>query len=250
MDLDGIVEAFFRDGYARVGKCFDEAYLETLRVRTDALMRGEIVHEGLFFQHDSASGRYEDLEIKKGYVGPSLDYRKLEKLERDPLFAAHINAPVFERIVGAFIDGPVSIYRAVLFNKSARGGSPIPWHQDAGRLWGVDRDPFLQIWTALDDASADGGCLEVIPGSHHGGLVTPLGGVIPDAVAATRAQEGVLLPARAGEVLLVHNLVWHRSSANQSGRPRRALTVCYMTAQTRCVRTRRAPRAFVRVFER
>ena len=43
---------------------------------------GRVVIPGLFFQHDSDTGRYEDLRYGEGYVGPSLDYRKLEKLER------------------------------------------------------------------------------------------------------------------------------------------------------------------------
>ncbi|MBL8718551.1 MAG: phytanoyl-CoA dioxygenase, partial [Myxococcales bacterium] len=44
-------------------------------------MLGEVVIPGLFFQHDAASGRYEDLELGRGFIGPSLDYRKIEKLE-------------------------------------------------------------------------------------------------------------------------------------------------------------------------
>jgi len=59
----------------------------------------------------------------------------------------------------------------------------------------------------------------------------------------------VALPAIAGEVILIHNQVWHRSGVNRTDRPRRALTVCYMSAETRCLRKKRAPRRFVRVFE-
>ena len=54
--------------------------------------------------------------------------------------------------------------------------------------------------------------------------------------------------ARAGEALLLHNHVWHRSSANATSAPRRAFTVCYMDARTRCLRRKRAPRSFVEVF--
>ena len=50
-------------------------------------MLGEVQYPGLFYQHDSPTGRYEDLEFGAGWVGPSLSYRKLEKLELDPLFA-------------------------------------------------------------------------------------------------------------------------------------------------------------------
>jgi hypothetical protein len=35
---------------------------------------------------------------------------------------------------------------------------------------------------------------------------------------------------------------------NETATPRRAFTVCFMSAETRCLRTKRAPRSFVRVF--
>ena len=73
----------------------------------------------------------------------------------------------------------ITLYRAFLMNKHAGGGSDLPWHQDGGEFWGLDRDPSLQIWTALDDAPFGGGCVEVLPGTHRGGLATPLGGVVP-----------------------------------------------------------------------
>ena len=186
-----------------------------------------------------------------GWQGPSSDYRKIEKLELDPLFRAFIANPLHERIARALIVGPIALYRAVLFTKSARGGTALPWHQDGGAFWGVDRPPFLQIWTALDDCFVDGGCLEVLPGSHRAGLATPQGGVIVDEAlrAADAEQRALPLPARAGEAILVHNHLWHRSRVNRSGQRRSALSVCLMTAATRCLRKKRAPRQFLRVFE-
>ncbi len=250
IDLAAAVEQWRTHGYARLGRVFDEAWLAALRERADDIMLGRVVHEGMFFQHDAPSGRYEDLAYGQGWVGPSLAYRKLEKLERDERYLAHLSNPLFERITRSVIPGEVAIYRATMFSKAKEGSSALPWHQDGGSYWGLDRDPELQIWTALDDAPLDGGCVEVLPGSHAAGLATPLGGVIPANVLATRDAEAraVPLPARAGEVFLIHNYLWHRSGANRSGRARRAFTVCYMSAATRCLRRKRAPRSFVRVF--
>jgi phytanoyl-CoA hydroxylase len=204
----------------------------------------------LFFQHDAPSGRYDDLEYKKGWEGPSLAYRKVEKLELDPLFWAWIRNDVFRRVAARIYPGGVSLYRAFLMNKHAGGGSNLPWHQDGGSFWGLDRDPTLQIWTGLDDAPLDGGCVEVVDRSHAGGLATPLGGVVPDnKLILGRAEERTLaLPAVAGEVLLLHNHLWHRSGRTRTGRPRRALSVCYMDAATTCRRRKRAPRSFVQVW--
>ena len=90
----------------------------------------------------------------------------------------------------------------------------------------------------------------MVEGSQAKGLATPLGGVIPAEVVAAAGAEtrAARLPARAGEVILVHNHLWHRSGVNRSGHARRALTICYMSRATRCLRKRRAPRVFTPVF--
>lgn len=252
--IDAAVAHYRAKGWARLGKLADEETLAPLRARADAIMLGEVTYDGLFFQHDSETGRYEDLEYGKGWKGPSLAYRKVEKLEKDPLFLAWISSEVFRRVAARVYprieeDG-VTLYRAFLMNKHAGGGSDLPWHQDGGTFWGLDREPTLQIWTGLDDAPLGGGCVEFVEGSHLRGLATPLGGVVPtDKVAAHAAEDhAVPVPTVAGEVLLIHNHVWHRSGRTTGGKPRRALSVCYMDGATRCRRQKRAPRSFLRIW--
>ena len=251
MDLRGPLEHFAEHGYARLGRVATDEALAALRDRSEDLMLGRVTYPGMFFQRDTETGRYEDLEFGKGYQGPTLNYRKIEKLEKDPLFLAWIENPLFERVARSLIEGDITIYRAVLFNKAATGGTELPWHQDGGRYWGLTLEPTLQIWTALDDVPEESGCVRVLPGSHKGGLASPLGGLLQGAALAKKdAERGAIsLPAAAGEVLLIHNHLWHRSSVNTTGKPRRAMTTCYMSAETMCVRKKRAPRTFVRVFE-
>ena len=250
MALDGPLEELDRLGYARLGRVLSEAGLASLRERAEQLMLGEVCHPGMFFQLDASTGRYEDAPLGLGWQGPSLSYRKLEKLELDPRFRGWLENALFERIARTLIAGDVALYRAILFNKGSAGGSDIPWHQDGGALWGLSEPPELQIWTALDDAPDDGGCLEFVPGTHRDGLATPLGGVVPrDLVMARRAeQRAVAVPVRAGEALLIHNWVWHRSGRNRPGQRRLAFSACYMSGATRCLRKRRAPRRFVELF--
>lgn len=244
--------AHYREhGYARLGVIAPEAVIAPLRARIDAIMLGDVPNERFFFQHDTDTGRYEDLAFGRGYEGRSLRYRKVEKLEQDPLFSEYLQHPEFAPLVRSVTGPEVSIYRALVFNKAAEtGGSSLPWHQDGGLFWGVDRAPELQLWTALDDIPLGGGCVEVLPGSHRAGLVRPIGGVVPAeaALAAEAEERAIPLPAKAGEVILIHNHVWHRSQRSTSGLARRALTVCYLPASTRCTRKKRAPREFTRVF--
>lgn len=250
LDLGAPLAHYREHGWARLGPTIAEDALLALRERARQIMLGEVVHEGLFFQHDAATGRYDDVPRGKGWQGPSLRYRKLDRLERDPLFRALIDNPLFARVAHAAIGPAVALYRAVLFNKAAEGGTLLPWHQDGGSFWGLSRDPDLQIWTALDDTPEESGCVELIPGTHRQGLATPLGGVIPDErFAASGFGPGAIrVPARAGETLLIHNHLWHRSGTNSTGAPRRALTVCLMDAAITC-RRRRAPRQFLRLYD-
>jgi len=250
IDLERVLADFARDGYARLGRCLSDAGLAALRSRAEDLMLGRCPDPGLFFQLDTQTGAYADLAFGRGYEGPSLNYRKLEKLEKDDLFLAWLRNSLFQRIAQTWVGEHVVLYRAVLMSKAASGGTVLPWHQDGGLFWGLDREPSLQIWTALDDAPAEAGAVEVLPGSHLAGLATPQGGVVPAShVCAAQAElRCVPLPARAGEVLLLHNHAWHRSLVNRTARPRRAFSVCYMSADTRCTRRKRAPREFFRVF--
>ncbi len=250
MDLDASLAHFAEHGWARLGKVMPDETVAALSARADDLMLGRVVYPGMFFQMDSATGRHEDAPLGLGWQGPSLGYRKLEKLELDPLFLAWIRNPLYEQIARRRIAGAISLYRCIIFNKAAAGGSDIPWHQDGGRLWGLSEDPHLQLWTALDDAPLDGGCLEVVSGSHAWGLATALGGVVPpDQVERRQAESlAVPLPAVAGETILVHNLLWHRSRRTRTGKRRLGLSVCFMSGATRCLRKKRAPRQFFPAF--
>jgi len=250
LDLAGAVAHFVEHGFAPLGRVLTEEAAADLAARAEALMGGADPHPGVFYQHDSPSGRYEDLQFGAGWVGPSARYRKLEKLEADPQFAGFIENPFFAALTREMLGDDVRLYRSVLWNKAPQVGMAVPWHQDDGRFWGLDRAPFLQVWTALDDAPRESGCLEVVRGSHKGGLATPEGGTIPQARLDEVDAEGsaVALPARRGESFLVHNHTWHRTGRNSTDAPRRAVSISFLDGETRCKRRRRAPREFRRLF--
>jgi phytanoyl-CoA hydroxylase len=253
-DLDGALAAWRRDGFARLPGVVSEAGLAALRERADDLLFGRVDHTPFFYQGDAESGAYSDMPLGLGWVGPSAAYRKLEKLERDDRFLAFARNPLFARLArAAHPTGDIRLYRAILMNKragtpEAPGGTELPWHQDGGRLWGLDRDPELQLWTALDDAPEAAGCMVFARGTHHGGLATPLGGAVPEAVSGARSLDIVPLPARAGDIVLIHNLVWHASGRNRTAAPRRGFSLGLLHGDTRCVRKKKAPRVFPVLF--
>lgn len=248
IDVTTAIAQYREHGFAKLGKVVDDAMLESLRDRSEALMLGRVTWPGMFFQMDATTGDYRDAPLGLGWQGPSLNYRKMEKLELDDTFRALIRHPALEPLVRTLIPGRVTLYRAIVFNKAAAGGTEIPWHQDGGKLWGLSENPEVQVWTALDDAPENGGCLEFVPGSHRWGLATPLGGVVPDDRVAERTFEPVSVPVKAGESVLLHNFVWHRSGKTHTGHRRLGFSACYLNDRVRCVRKKRAPRQFFEVF--
>ena len=250
-EVERVLSEFNSNGYVRLGVALGDDDLNQLRVRCDDLMLGRVRYPSLFFQHDSPSGKYADLEFGRGWVGPSNNYRKLEGLQVDPLFMALIQHRAIEPFARHALGHAISLYRAVLWNKAPNAGTELPWHQDDGKFWGIDRRPFFQVWVALDDCPEASGCLEIVPDTHLAGLASAEGGTVqPDALEAAKAEHRLVkLPARAGEIILIHNHLWHRSGCNQTDRPRRAISISYLDAETKCMRRRRAPREFARVFE-
>jgi len=144
-ELDRAFEHYHEHGWARVGVLAHDHELAGLRARVDDLMLGRVVYPGMFFQLDTTSGDYDDLTYGQGYEGPSENYRKIEKLEMDPLFWQWITHPSFVSLAQRAYGPRVAMYRAVVFNKAKTGGTYLPWHQDGGKFWGVTHEPVLQV---------------------------------------------------------------------------------------------------------
>jgi phytanoyl-CoA hydroxylase len=102
-----------------------------------------------------------------------------------------------------------------------------PWHQDAAYFRGSDPGLMFGVWIALDPATRENGCMEVIPGSHLRGPAPHVPAedinlctVRPDLV---RLEDRIALPMDPGDVLIFHSLIHHYTAANRSSRRRRAL---------------------------
>jgi phytanoyl-CoA hydroxylase len=228
--------AFWEEnGYLPLGRVAGEGELAELQRRMDEIMLGQVRYPGMYFQMDSESGEYGSLRGGATWEGPSLNYRKIQDLERDPLFLSYMQHPRFEELVSELVGAHISVFRAMFMNKPARRGTVLPYHQDGGTQWGLDREHFVTIWTALDEATIENGCVQVIPGSHRLGLLSERGHTItPEQEACyCREEDSRYLPAAAGEAYLLHNYLLHRSGVNHTDRPRRAFSVVYMDAATR-----------------
>jgi ectoine hydroxylase-related dioxygenase (phytanoyl-CoA dioxygenase family) len=127
----------------------------------------------------------------------------------------------------------------IQYKPAAIGGVNM-WHQDAP-YWPI-LAPMTEVsaWVALDDADAENGCMSMVPGSHLWGNNIDFIHTLKNFDDMPSEFEGhkvdvVLCPVKKGEVHFHHALTWHGSTANTSGRPRRAIAIHCMTQETRYV---------------
>jgi len=91
------------------------------------------------------------------------------------------------------------------------------WHQDRGVGHAEsDNTDMITAWIAINDATVDNGCLQVIPGPHN--KILPHCPKVQTAIADEFIDEAaaVPLPVKAGGVVLFHPLTPHSSLSNTS----------------------------------
>ncbi|MDA1190527.1 MAG: phytanoyl-CoA dioxygenase family protein [Candidatus Poribacteria bacterium] len=224
------LDHFQENGYVILDPVVSPTEFEALRQRCDDITQGRIQHEGMWFQKDIGGSEYK-LGPGGKFDGPSDNYRKIEGWENDPLFLQYMQHPVFRGITKQMMGEQVRVYRAMFMNKPPKLGTVLPYHQDGGTGWrlsSVDGNDFLTVWNALDAATIENGCVEVVPGSHKLGLLSERGHTISKEHEEAYAKTSVFLELEIGQVAVLHNFLLHRSDINKTDRSRRGFSVCYI----------------------
>lgn len=157
----------------------------------------------------------------------------------DPRARALLLDPRLFALVRALWPGePLAVH--MLFFPKPPGGRGMALHTDTGYL-PVDPSEVVGCFVAADDADADNGALEVVRGSHrftgHVRRVIPMrDSIFPEEFVQPPGSERVLVPLRAGDVLLFHGDALHGSNPNVTAdRWRRAFVCHYVSAAVRSV---------------
>ena len=243
---DEELQTFHEQGYVRLGHVVPVEDIQALADRIDAIMVGDISYKRMLMQLCPSAGDAEKSRQTKEFKGSTLKYRKIQDLEQDPLFLAYIQHPLFRDLTAKIVGDNISIFRAMFFNKPAKLGVTINWHQDGAGGWNLSIPPKITVWTALDATCVANGCLQIIPGSHKS-LIPEKGDLLSEEERAIHApdEKRLYLELEQGEVILLHNWTLHRSETNHTEGPRRAFSVCYLDAATRQADS---GRAYAQVF--
>ena len=131
---------------------------------------------------------------------------------------------------------PVCHYHSKLMQKEPKVGGAWEWHQDYG-YWYKNQfmfpDELISVMFALTNANKQNGCLQVIKGSHkmgrlnHGFAGEQMGADMQMVDNALKTMELVHVELNAGDVLIFHSNLLHRSEANLSDHPRWSVISCY-----------------------
>ncbi|GAA6062272.1 hypothetical protein JCM10212_000932 [Sporobolomyces blumeae] len=124
------------------------------------------------------------------------------------------------------------VLQSMIICKNAEVGGKVSIHDDSTFLYS---DPLsaMGFWFALEDCTPSNGCLSFVPGSHKTNRITkrlvrmPGGGTSIVPIEGVEAQsidweqeEWKPAECKAGDLVLIHGSVIHRSEQNRSDKSR------------------------------
>jgi ectoine hydroxylase len=140
-----------------------------------------------------------------------------------------------EKILG----GEVYHYHSKMIMKDAKVGGAWTWHQDYGYWYqnGVLFPLLTSVFIAVDPATKENGCLQVIPYSQNLGRIEHV--LTGDQAGADQERVDEILKRlpleyvemEPGDALFFHANLLHRSDQNRSDNPRWSMICCYNAAR-------------------
>jgi phytanoyl-CoA hydroxylase len=217
-----LVNQFQRDGFCSATGILPAGEINALLAELESISAGATLA-----QHDSTR-----MEMEPNQPPDGTRVRRLyEPCTHYPRFRALSES-------GALLDGLAQLLgENLLFHYSKLNmkppaiGSVVEWHQDLA-YYPLTNSDSLAVLFYLDDADRQNGCLQVIPGVHHKGIMdhTTNGyfrGAITERIDESRA---LAIEGSAGTAIFMHGMTPHASAPNTSQRARRTLILGYRAA--------------------
>ena len=156
-------------------------------------------------------------------------------LQYDLSFLNYARDPNILDMVAQVIGPDIILWNSSFFAKPAVNGKKTPWHQD-GEYWPLRPLATCTVWLAIDEATVENGCLKFMPGSHKRKALRPhRTNKDPNFTLHQELLESeydddkaVPLELEAGQMSLHDVYLLHGSEANDSGKPRRGMTMRFM----------------------
>lgn len=156
----------------------------------------------------------------------------------EDIYSAIVRSPRVVKAMEQLLRDEVYHYHHKVMLKEPRVGGAWEWHQDYGYWYnnGCLYPTMASCYIAIDQATKENGCLQVIRGSHQIGRVDHLrtdggqtGADMDRVNAALERMEHLHVEMSPGSALFFHGNLLHRSDRNSSENPRWSLICCYNT---------------------
>lgn len=140
--------------------------------------------------------------------------------------------------VEQLIGGEVYHYHSKMVLKDAKIGGAWAWHQDYGYWYqnGLLFPDLCSVMIAVDDATQENGCLQLLKASHKMGRINHVlsgeqaGADMERVNEARKHLELVYSEMKAGDAVFFHANTLHASGPNHSENSRWAMICCYNAA--------------------
>lgn len=140
--------------------------------------------------------------------------------------------------VEQLIGGEVYHYHSKMVLKDARVGGAWAWHQDYGYWYqnGLLFPDLCSVMIAVDGATKENGCLQLLRSSHKMGRVNHIlsgeqaGADMERVEEAKKRLELVYAEMDPGDAVFFHSNTLHASGPNHSDNSRWAMICCYNAA--------------------
>jgi hypothetical protein len=221
-------EEYLRNGFATLPRVADDSEVTWLRE----------VYDRLFVQRAMPGAEnFYDIAGRRDGDQPPLLPQIVEPEKYAPELPRSAHFARCRSIASAFLDmaeDELEFYGHAIL-KPPRYGAPTPWHQDEAYMDPKWSRRGLSIWTTLDDATVDSGCLHYLPGGHLGPVLPHrhidnddhVRGLMTDEVDATA---GVACPLPPGGAVVHDFRTPHYAGPNHTDQPRRAYVLVFMSA--------------------
>lgn len=241
---------YHKNGYIIIRGLLDPAEVQAIQDFKKQIDR-EVVDADGDFQKNGAHFNFERKDINAQSFSNASAVRcgVLRKIQEvyflDEIFRKVCTSKKVLDVVEEII-GPTIYYHSSKLMYKGAGGRKKPWHQDFA-YWKSLNSKQVTVWYAIDKATKENGCIQVLPGSHKRGLVPHFGDEAQfNPEDHFKANEIIFAEMSPGDVLFFDVLTFHASDANLSKNDRLSAILNFQSAlgekeYNRCKEPLRAP---------
>lgn len=222
-DHNQLVNEYHRDAVVRIRSFFSVETVSEIRAELDRYIRDDLPSKPADARTLEADGK---------------SIRNLWRLEQHNEYFRELGRRIeITNLIAKLVRGKPVLMAVETFNKPARVGSGVPYHQDNAYFCQEPPD-ILTLWVAIAPVTVENGAVYFIKGSHKLGLQpTKPSGVTGNSIGlaeppATPKSDQFCATLDPGDATIHHCETIHHSAPNHTDQSRLGLLFVYRGSHT------------------